>query len=62
MRIRWEIDDGYAGGSRPQYTEIPNYELAECETDEERERLIREYIQQDFETTVSWYELGRDED
>ena len=37
MKITWEVDDGYAGGSRPHNTEIDNDELDECETDEERE-------------------------
>ena len=62
MRIRWQVEDGYAGGGRPHWTRVPDGELAECETDKERERLIRESVQQDFENTVSWYELGREED
>jgi hypothetical protein len=41
---------------------VPDDELAECETDEERDQLIRGSVQQDFENTVSWYELGREED
>lgn len=30
MRVTWEVDDGYVGGKRPQHTEIPDDELAEC--------------------------------
>ena len=61
MKIRWQVEDGYAGGGRPHWTEVPDEELAECETDEERERLIRECIQADFDQTISWYELEREE-
>ena len=54
MKIRWEVDDGYVGKSRPQYTEIDDEELAECSDDEERQQLIDEYVQQDFENKISW--------
>ncbi|HEC65113.1 MAG TPA: hypothetical protein ENI23_07465 [bacterium] len=54
MEINWEIEDGYAGGSRPQTITIPDDELEMCETDEERRELVYEYIQDDFEQTVRW--------
>ena len=55
MRVTWEVDDGYVGKSRPQHTEVPDDELAGCETDEERETLIDDYIQEDFDNRISWY-------
>jgi len=58
--INWEVDDGYAGASRPQSTEIDDDDLADCETDKEREILIATTIQEDFGQSVSWYETGRD--
>lgn len=54
MTVTWEVDDGYCGGSRQQHTEIDDDELAECETEEERQKLIEEYVQNDFEQLVSW--------
>lgn len=60
MKITWEVDDGYVG-NRPQYTEIDDDDLAEYETEEEKEKFIRECIQSDFEQTVSWSEIVRDE-
>jgi len=56
--VTWEVDDGYVGKSRPQHTEVPDDELAECETDEEREDLINDYIQSDFEQRISWSRRG----
>lgn len=54
MRVTWEVEDGYCGEARPQYTEIPNDELADCQTEEEKDRLIEEYVEQDFKQTVSY--------
>lgn len=55
MKIRWQIDDGYTGGSRPQSFEISDDELLECESVEEAERLIEDETQTEFEQNTSWY-------
>jgi len=54
MRITWEVSDGYVGKSRPQYVNIPDDELADCETEEEKQKLIEQYVQDDFEQNISW--------
>ncbi len=54
MIVRWEVADGYAGGSRPHTTTIDDDELEECETEEERQDLINDYIQNDFDQKISW--------
>jgi len=54
MKVTWEVQDGYVGASRPQYTVIPDDELAECEEDWEREDLIAEYVREDFLQRISW--------
>jgi hypothetical protein len=54
VKVEWTVDDGYAGGSRPQYTDIDDDDLDECETDEEREEFINDCIQQDFEQKITW--------
>jgi hypothetical protein len=53
MIITWEIDDGYCGAGRPQTTEVPDEDL-EGLTEDERERLIEEYVGEDFLQTISW--------
>ena len=55
MRVIWEVDDGYAGKSRPQVTEIPDEELEDCDDEEERQALIEDSINDDFDTRISWY-------
>jgi len=52
MKITWEVDDGYAGKSRPQHTEVPDDELEDL-TEEEQFALIEEYIRGDFEERIS---------
>jgi len=59
MKVTWQVEDGYCGGSRPQYTEIPDDELEECETEEERNELIAQYIQEDFNNNISWARLDQ---
>lgn len=54
MKVRWEVEDGYVGKSRPQYTEIPDEEWLECETESDRELLLEDYIQTDFDNNISW--------
>lgn len=59
--MRWQVDDGYAGKSRPHYTEIDGEDWDACEDDAERESLINEYVQQDFEQHISWHLIGEPE-
>jgi hypothetical protein len=54
MKITWEVDDGYVGNSRPHHTEVPDEELAECDTEDERQQVIEEYVQNHFDETISW--------
>ena len=54
MKVCWEVDDGYVGKSRPQYTEIDDREIAECETVEEAIELVYDYVQHDFEQRILW--------
>lgn len=54
MRVRWEVSDGYAGPGRPQYTEVPDEVLAECESDGERDDVISAWVQGDFENNITW--------
>ena len=55
MKVIWEVDDGYAGPSRPQYTTIDESDLEHCETEEERQKEIEEIIQEEFETKITWH-------
>lgn len=58
MIVRWEVEDGYVGRSRPQYTTIPDDELAECETEKERRQLINDYVDGDFHNRIGWAIVG----
>ena len=55
MIISWEIDDGYAGQSRPQSVDVPDEDIIECgRTLEDAITLISEYVQDDFEYKITW--------
>lgn len=60
MIITWTVDDEYVGNGTYE-TEIDEGDLEECETEEEKEEVIRQGIQEDFENRVSWSEVSRTE-
>jgi hypothetical protein len=62
MRVNWEVEDGYVGKSRPQETIVPDDELASCETEEEKQELIEDYVQADYDNNISWCIMGTEEE
>lgn len=55
IKVRWEADDGYVGGSRPHMFTIDLDEMAQdCETEQEAEDYLNTEIQSEFENRVSW--------
>ena len=54
MKIRWEVEDGYAGKSRPHYTEIPDEELGDM-TEQEQEDFIEQWVSDEFANKISFY-------
>ena len=55
MKVKWYINDGYAGQPRVHYTEINEQDLIKCKTDCEKQDLIDEIIQNDFAQKINWY-------
>jgi hypothetical protein len=56
-RVIWEVDDGYAGKSRPHILYIDDEDLEDLTADE-RDVYIYEAVQDDFESKVTWYIKG----
>lgn len=52
MTFQWEVRDGYAGKSRPQFTDVSDEELLECESIDEAIRLVNDAIQDDYNTNI----------
>lgn len=52
----WEVDDGYCGGSAPQYTQVDESEIHECETLDDAVKLVEDAIENDFcnHATPTW--------
>jgi hypothetical protein len=53
IEVTWEVADGYAGRSRPQYTKIDHSEILDCETETEVRSLVKDSIQKHFEQKIS---------
>ena len=58
--VKWEVDDGYAGHSRPQETRIPLDEF-EGMNEEEREEYIDNCIFEDF-VNLGWSIISEEEE
>ena len=52
LTVNWEVDDGYAGGRRPQTTRIPVEDFEKGMTRDEIQDIIQGYVQEDFEQNV----------
>ncbi len=61
MRITWEVEDGYAGKSRPHFINIPDEEIEKCKTLEEKNEFIYQCIQDEFDQTISFCITNREE-
>ena len=55
VRVTWQVDDGYVGKSRPQITIIPEEEFEDCKTEADRNAIIEEFVDSDFQNRISWF-------
>lgn len=53
MIFPWEVRDGYAGAHRPQFTDVSDEELLECEDVDEAVRLVAAAIRDDYENQIA---------
>ena len=58
---RYQVDDGYAGGSRPQHFTVNEWELEDDMTDADLERLYEELAEDHFRENIS-FSLSRSAD
>jgi len=58
VTVRWEIEDGYVGGSKPQ-----SFEIDTDDFDEDLDILnqLYDFTQEQFDNTISWYIQNEDE-
>ena len=58
VTVRWEVEDGYAGKSRPQ-----SFEIDTDDFDEGVDILnqLYDFTQEQFDNTISWYIQNEDE-
>lgn len=55
IKVRWEIEDGYMGGSRPQSFSIDLGEMVDsCQDEDEARRYLEEELDSALQERVSW--------
>jgi hypothetical protein len=60
IKVTWEVEDGYAGKSRPQTTiiDIEQEHMSEGEwnelSEDEKRELIEDCVREDFENKISF--------
>lgn len=59
--ITWEVDDGYAGPSRPQHCSIDVDVLDDEMADDELEELYNEIVMEEFMQNITVYGSNRRE-
>lgn len=55
IKVTWEIDDGYAGKSRPQVFYIPRDDWDACETQQQKDELVEAMTDFEFYNNISFY-------
>lgn len=59
--VRWEIEDGYTGSSRPQSFRVDAEDFQHCVTDADFAQVLSEITQEEFAQKVSFV-IKREED
>jgi hypothetical protein len=54
MKIRWEVEDGYAGPARPHFLNVPDEEL-EGLSETEQDIVIEQYVDSAFNDLISYF-------
>jgi hypothetical protein len=59
--VRYEVEDGYVGSSRPQSFTIKDDWIEDYMNDDDLEFELSEMIQEDFQQRISWTYLNKEE-
>jgi acetylglutamate synthase len=60
FEVKWQADDGYAGGSRPQHFNIDSNVLDDSMTESDLRQMFQEELEQEFANKV--HAVTQDED
>ena len=61
VQLVWEVEDGYAGKSRPQYTEICMDEFSEDQSDVEIDKQLDCILEGAFITSIYPFAKNKEE-
>lgn len=54
ITVRWEVEDGYVGKSRPQQFDLDLEDFNGCESQSDYELALEEAVQSEFDNRISW--------
>lgn len=54
VKITWQVEDGYSGHARPQYTSVRVDDFDDDASLDDITRILEEAVQDDFDGNVSW--------
>lgn len=60
FKVRWEVGDGYAGGSRPHWFEITDDFFQDDDTETHLRALFQEELERNFRDTITPYSDDED--
>lgn len=55
IKVRWEVDDGYCGGSRPQTFTVDPSDFEDDMDEREIGDRLAEIVQDEFLQRISWF-------
>ena len=53
MKVHWQVEDGYAGKSRPQVTNVDDEDWLDTPP-EDRQEMLEGYVREDFDNSISF--------
>jgi hypothetical protein len=61
VTVRWQVDDGYVGGTRPQRTQVDTEDFQHCKTEEDVRNVLDEIIEEEMRTRIGFSVSNEDE-
>jgi hypothetical protein len=54
IKVKWQVDDGYAGPARPRQITLHTVDFVDCETEEQVLEVLHEIVEEEFQQRTSW--------
>lgn len=55
FEVRWQVEDGYVGGARPQDCDLSELDIEDNMSDEDLRELLYDTVRYEFEANISFF-------